>query len=73
MVSRAGALAGPSWPEGALPRCLGWEDPLEKGKGNTPVFWPGEFLGITKNQAKLSYFHVKIMAVGLTGQYPRMR
>ena len=23
---------------------LGWEDPLEKGKATTPVFWPGEFL-----------------------------
>ena len=22
---------------------LGWEDPLEKGKVPTPVFWPGEF------------------------------
>ena len=25
---------------------LGWEDPLEKGKVPTPVFWPGEFHGI---------------------------
>ena len=24
---------------------LGWEDPLEKGKAPTPVFWPGEFHG----------------------------
>ena len=24
---------------------LGWEDPLEKGKLLTPVFWPGEFHG----------------------------
>ena len=24
-------------------RSLGWEDPLEKGKVPTPVFWPGEF------------------------------
>ena len=22
---------------------LGWEDPLEKGKIPTPVFWPGDF------------------------------
>ena len=22
---------------------LGWEDPLEKGKATTAVFWPGEF------------------------------
>ena len=26
-------------------RPLGWEDPLEKGKATTPVFWPGEFYG----------------------------
>ena len=26
---------------------LGWEDPLEEGKGYpTPVFWPGEFHGL---------------------------
>ena len=25
---------------------LGWEDPLEKGKLPTPVFWPGEFRGL---------------------------
>ena len=25
---------------------LGWEDPLEKGKAPTPVFWPGEFHGL---------------------------
>ena len=24
-------------------RSLGQEDPLEKGKATTPVFWPGEF------------------------------
>ena len=22
---------------------LGWEDPLEKGRIPTPLFWPGEF------------------------------
>ena len=26
---------------------LGWEDPLEKGRLPTPVFWPGEFHGLT--------------------------
>ena len=26
-------------------RSLGWEDPLEKAKATTPVFWPGEFHG----------------------------
>ena len=25
---------------------LGWEDPLEKGKASTPVFWPREFHGL---------------------------
>ena len=25
---------------------LGWEDPLEKEKLPTPVFWPGEFHGL---------------------------
>ena len=25
---------------------LGWEDPLEKGRLPTPVFWPGEFNGL---------------------------
>ena len=24
-------------------RCLGWEDPLEKGKATHCIFWPGEF------------------------------
>ena len=27
-------------------RYLGWEDPLEKGTATTPVFWPGELLGL---------------------------
>ena len=26
--------------------CLGWEDPLEKGRLPTSVFWPGEFHGL---------------------------
>ena len=26
-------------------RSLGWDDPLEKGRLPTPVFWPGEFRG----------------------------
>ena len=25
---------------------LVWEDPLKKGKGITPIFWPGEFNGL---------------------------
>ena len=39
---------------------LGWEDPLEKGMAITPVFWPGEFHGLSaKSQAPLRdlYFH----------------
>ena len=27
-------------------RSLVWEDPLEKGKEPTPVFWPGKFHGL---------------------------
>ena len=27
-------------------RSLGWEDPLEKGRVPTPVFWTGEFHGL---------------------------
>ena len=27
-------------------RSLGWEDPLEKERLPTPVFWPGEFHGL---------------------------
>ena len=26
---------------------LGWEDPLEKEQPPTPVFWPGEFHGLS--------------------------
>ena len=29
-----------------LVQSLGWEDPLEKEKLLTPVFWPGEFHGL---------------------------
>ena len=25
---------------------MGWEDPLEKGKASTPVFWPGKLHGL---------------------------
>ena len=28
---------------------LSWEDPLEKGKAPTPVFWPGELQGFAKS------------------------
>ena len=50
---------------------LDWEDPLEKGKVSTPVFWPGEFRGLysslghttpvflpgAKSGTRLSHFH----------------
>ena len=42
---------------------LGWEDPLERERLPTPVFWPGEFHGVyivhgvTKNWTRLSDFH----------------
>ena len=28
---------------------LGWEDPLEKERLPTAVFWPGEFHGVAKS------------------------
>ena len=31
---------------GDLVRCLGWEDPLEKGKATHSIFWPGESHGL---------------------------
>ena len=31
---------------GHLVRSLGWEEPLEKERLPTPVFWPGEFHGL---------------------------
>ena len=40
---------------------LGWEDPLEKGMLPTPIFWPGEFRGLShrvaKSQTWLRDFH----------------
>ena len=38
-------------------RSLGWEDPLEKERLPTPVFWPGEFQGVSKSQTQLNDFH----------------
>ena len=29
-----------------LDSSLDWEDPLERGRLPTPVFWPGEFHGL---------------------------
>ena len=48
-------------------RSLGWEDPLEKGRLSTPVFWPGEFQGlyivhgVAKSWTRLSDSHVHIL------------
>ena len=40
---------------------LGWEDPLEKGKAPTPIFWPGEFPGLYRSwghkESDMSDFH----------------
>ena len=37
---------------------LDWEDPLEKERLPTPVFWPGEFHGlVAKSWTRLSDFH----------------
>ena len=46
-----------------LVQILGWEDPLEKKWLPTPVFWPGEFLGlyspwVAKSWTWLSEFHL---------------
>ena len=44
-------------------RSMGWEDPLEKGKATTSVFWPGEFHRlcivhrVAKTWTRLSDFH----------------
>ena len=43
-------------------RSLGWEDPLEKGKATTLLFWPGEFHRlyihrVAKSWTRLSDFH----------------
>ena len=35
-------------------RSLGWEDPLEKERQSTPVFWPGEFHGLSPWDCKES-------------------
>ena len=32
---------------------LGWEDPLEKAKLPTPVFWPGEFHGLSMGSQRV--------------------
>ena len=44
---------------------LGWEDPLEKKKIPTPVFWPGEFHGqyihgVARSQMWLRDFHFQV-------------
>ena len=34
---------------------LGWEDPLEKGILATPIFWPGEFHGLSHRVARVRH------------------
>ena len=46
-------------------RSLGWEDPPERERLPTPVFWPGEFHGlyihgVAKSWTRLSDFHFHI-------------
>ena len=48
---------------------MGWDDPLEKERLPTPVFWPGEFhgqyspWGLTKSWTRLSDFHLGQISV----------
>ena len=47
-----------------LNSAVGWEDPLEKERLPTPVFWPGEPMdcivhGVAKSRTQLSNFHFK--------------
>ena len=58
-------------------RSLGWEDPLEKGKVSTPVFWPGEFHkpyivhGVIKSWTGLRdfHFHIDLMEMSLSKRW----
>ena len=57
-------------------RSLGWEDPLEKGRSPTPVFWPGEFHGLfsprgrkepdTTEQLSLTHFNCTYASLPLS-------
>ena len=49
---------------------LGWEDPLEKGRLPTPVFWPEEVHdcivhGVAKSQTRLSDFYFTMIVFNL--------
>ena len=37
---------------------LDWEDPLEKGKATTPVFWSGEFHGLYSDGIPVELFQI---------------
>ena len=39
-------VKNPSAMQETWAQSLGWEDPLEKERLPTPVFWPGEFHGL---------------------------
>ena len=52
---------------------LGWEDPLEKERLRTLVFWPGEFHGLyspwrSQSQTRLSDFHFHFALIWLIAQ-----
>ena len=36
-------------------RSPGWEEPLEKGKANHSVFWPGEFHGLSMGSQRVKH------------------
>ena len=54
-------------------RFLGWEDPLEKERLPTPIFWPGEFHELHSpwgrkgsdmtEQLSLSHFHLRTLQI----------
>ena len=60
-------------------RSLGWEDPLEKGKATTSVFWPGEFHGLyspwgrkesdTTEKLSLHYYQISIAAPKMVASF----
>ena len=58
-------------------RSLGWEDPLEKGKALTPVFWPREFHGLyspwgckESDMTKRLSLHLKLVYIYICIWYP---
>ena len=48
---------------------LGWEDPLEKERLPTPVFWPGEFHGLFHGVTKSFSLHFISLQIIKTCEY----